>query len=905
MTPVYKPSLIDRAVCAIAPISGMRRMAAQRILHQYRYDGAEMSHKRGSATQNMSPNAFDVQRDRLQLMREAEDLERNFAPAAMLNRKYAMYTTPISYHAQTGDAGLNKAVEDYLNDEVFPVCDHTGRYPFYRMLEFAIMGMNRGGDYGFAFTRPGMPDGISPEDAVNYDLKIQAIEPDRIGGVYQNVVSNDYVAGLLIGDHGQIDAFRVFHRSMTTNCYDDPIDVPADQFVHITDPLRIDMYRGVSRLATSACNLRDLYEMIDFVKGKVKLSSALTVFTNSNGAMVGPGGFDPYGVTLSPESSDQGLQQDISFGQINHLAGGTDIKFPSSTTPSSEEQWVMVQLLKFLAMSYHLPYSFALDAAALGGVSSRLESEMAKAEFERGQSVITPHANRIKNAYLIDAVAKGIFNASDMRKIFRGRWGFRAHPQPDIGKEASAAVSLYQNGMLNPIKHWTDNAEDPEEVAADMVRWAQIKGKAVEGTGLEVQAVFGNGPAMPLSVSESSTESTQSDTDADKKGKQFSRHEYRESDSGIAQRINESQSEIAELIERRNKFKGDLIDYEKTDAAPSLKQRARISIDRINQEISDAQSDLDELMARQERRSGKKVKKPEETPKQSEETPKQSEETPKQSEARAKKDVKRNDRHALVMALLAQGYPALEAYAISYDIVESGKFDPSKLPEDIKEKYNYSKAYSNGFDESKHPRGDNGEFGSGESAALDKKAPEVENSVIRVAGKDRRVKEVLDILSKARKNIETLDSTEYAYKLAKDDIAKYAPVLKEKGIAENSTIRGEGSQRDDQNREGQLKSNNKTPVESKAQSLIHHITKEGGLDRLRETANKNGLTLEQAAASKMIPRSAMADPKVIEILSDKKRAIEALTRISNLEEKDESDGGEKRIIEAIKSEKTP
>jgi len=318
MTPDFKASVFDRAICAIAPERGIRRLAAKRVLHEFRYDGARSDNKRGSAPANMSPNSFDVQRDRLQLMREAEDMERNFAPAKMLNRKVAMYCTPQSYHASTGDQKLDREIEEYLADEAFLNCDVTGRYDFFKMMEFGVMGCNRGGDYGWAFQRPGAHEGMTEAELLALPLKIQAIEPDRIGGIYQNVVSNDYVSGLNIGEFGQIDSFRVFHRSMTTNTYDNPIDVPAKDFVHLTDPMRIDQYRGVSILATAIQNLRDLYEMMDFVKGKAKLASAITVFTNSNGATAGAGAFDPYRTNLTDGDLVRGQREVISPSDSCH-----------------------------------------------------------------------------------------------------------------------------------------------------------------------------------------------------------------------------------------------------------------------------------------------------------------------------------------------------------------------------------------------------------------------------------------------------------------------------------------------------------------------------------------------------------------------------------------------------------
>jgi capsid protein len=506
-TPPFKPTILDRAISAISPVAGMRRLAARQVLHQFSYDGARATTKRAQAPAQIAPNSFSVQRDRLQLLREATDLENNFAPAKTLNRKYAMYVAPQGYHAQTGDSQLDTDVEHYLNQIWFPNADVAGRADFFRLLEFGVIGMNRGGDYGWAYMRPGFEEGMSIDDAAQLPFAIQPVESDRIGGVYQNVVSEDYVSGIIIGEDGAKVGYRVFRRGMAAGQYMDPVDVPASQFVHYLDPMLVDMYRGVSKLDAACANLRDLYEMIDLTKGKAKLAAALTVFTNSIGATAGTGAMDGYASQVF-DNQQSGLQQDILYGQINHLTAGSEIKFPSNESPGTSDQYLMTMLLKLVAMSYNLPFSFALDATALGGVSSRLESEQAKAEFERGQKVLAPHAHRIKNAALIDAIGKGYFPASVANKIGRGRWSYRPHPQPDIGKEANAAMNLYQNGLLNPMQYWTDDAQDPENVAKDMVRWAVIKRQAAQREGFTVEEVFGSGPAKPTNISQSETTTT-------------------------------------------------------------------------------------------------------------------------------------------------------------------------------------------------------------------------------------------------------------------------------------------------------------------------------------------------------------------------------------------------------------
>lgn len=743
----FKPNFIDKMVSVVSPARGMQRIAARSVLHEFSYDGARQTHKRNSAPQNISPNSFDVQRDRLQLMREAEDLERNFAPAKHLNRKYALYTAPVSYHAQTGDPDLDKKVEDYLNNEVFPNCDVTGRFDFFKMMEFGIMGCNRGGDYGWAFIRPDITDDTTEEQAVDLELKIQAVEPDRIGGIYQNVVSNDYVSGLIIGAHGEVTDYRVFHRSMTTSVYDNPVDIPASQFVHMTDPMRIDQYRGVSVIATAVQNLRDIYEMIDFVKGKAKLASALTVFTNSSGGTAGSGAYDAYSTNL-PSGGSSTLQQDIAFGEINHLEAGADIKFPSSNSPSAEEQALIVQLLKFVAMSYNLPYSFALDASALGGVSSRLESEMAKAEFERGQRVLSPHAHRIKDTFLIDAIAKGVFPVESLPVITKGRWGYRPHPQPDIGKEASAAVNLYQTGLLDPMKYWVDNAQDPEEVAMSMVRWAKIKRDAAKEAGFTSQEVFGAGPAMPVSQSESITQTLDGDGQPIDQGAESDQGDEAIAEgavqavsqdaglngaqvaslSGLASKVSTGEMPVdsakglavaafpsipAETVDRifdqlvkatepsefsRHEFaiSDKALDklIEDAEEKVGLYQswiedfREMLSGGELDQdEVQKVRVELDQTISKLAENKGKLAKLKTRKERRDKKKPAESAPDAKAKKAKTAKSKARNERHALTIALMSEGKSEKEALAIAYDIIEKGQFSWSKLPSDIQNAY--------------------------------------------------------------------------------------------------------------------------------------------------------------------------------------------------------------------------
>lgn len=98
-----------------------------------------------------------------------------------------------------------------------------------------------------------------------------------------------------------------------------------------------------------------------------------------------------------------------------------------------------------------------------------------------------------------------------------------------------------------------------------------------------------------------------------------------------------------------------------------------MALDRVNSEIQDEQNELAGLLEREWRRQNNKKPMPEPTA--------------DDIEKKAIKAKKRDDRHALTEALKQSGKHDQEAYAIAYEIIESGKFDKSKLPADIQKKY--------------------------------------------------------------------------------------------------------------------------------------------------------------------------------------------------------------------------
>ena len=98
--PSMKPSLLDRAIGIISPMAGVRRLAAKRLLHEFKYDGATFTNRRSNGPAQIAPNSFQVQRDRLQLLREATDRNRGAAYAGAVNELRRTHSTAISHSSR-------------------------------------------------------------------------------------------------------------------------------------------------------------------------------------------------------------------------------------------------------------------------------------------------------------------------------------------------------------------------------------------------------------------------------------------------------------------------------------------------------------------------------------------------------------------------------------------------------------------------------------------------------------------------------------------------------------------------------------------------------------------------------------------------------------------------------------
>jgi hypothetical protein len=485
----FKPNFLDRAVSFVSPIAGAKRLIARKALHEFRYDGAKFTRSRPMVPTNQSPNDSRQQRDRYQIIWEAREMADNFPLIGSLNRKYAQNVAPNGYQATTGDKGLDKVVEQYLNEVFFKNVDFYGRYNFYQKAQFAVIGANLDGDYGWALVRD--------EDR----LKIQSVEADLIGNPNETNVTQELVGGIHLDEFGRILSYEVWRRENASSLFIFEKNVEKENFIHFIDPLQGNEYRGFSRIAPAIPTVKDLKETLDALRMAAKKHASITlIFTGSNGAQTGAGEYDPF--IQAGQDGRSAYYERTEPGKNYYLNDKEDAKSFESHQPSGETQYLIEYLTDLIIQCYGLPRSYAIDASKVGGVSARLEKEMASIEFRRARAVYEPGFTKVKNLGLLEGVTKGHFGpvkASVLEVITKGRWTYMATPQPDIGKEATAMATLLGKNIISPIAAIIEQEGDPETVIDDYAKIAAMKKEAAEKYGVTEQEAFAPATSAPVS----------------------------------------------------------------------------------------------------------------------------------------------------------------------------------------------------------------------------------------------------------------------------------------------------------------------------------------------------------------------------------------------------------------------
>lgn len=454
--PDFKLTFLDRALATVAPGFATTRLLNRQRFHEFAYDMANPGHRRsgsGGLAKNASSENYRAHRDRINLMWDARDMVRNFAILRGIVARLVQYVADrVQYVSTTGDEMIDGSYQDYFH-EWCETADLSGRYRLGDLVYLMLWGTITDGDHGWKIVE------LDEET-----LKIQPVEADRIGNPHESLKANDdnYIAGIHIDDLGAPVSYDIFKRQRS-NKYSMEAQVPASEFIHFLDPLRVDQYRGVTPLATALAPARDLYDIYLTEKQAAKTQSAHNGVISSS---------DPYKTVGAFARKDSGGDDKskpgsltMEAGKILRLPEGDSINFaPPMNRPNGAFMSLVEVMVREISIGLNLPYGFVYDMSALSGHTGRIEVAQAMRTIRRWQTLLAERVlDKVRDHVLSRAISLGKLQPHP--KWRSGKWGFGASLTGDYGHDVSANLQLLQNGVITVSDMIAERGGTFEEVA--------------------------------------------------------------------------------------------------------------------------------------------------------------------------------------------------------------------------------------------------------------------------------------------------------------------------------------------------------------------------------------------------------------------------------------------------------
>ncbi len=475
----YEMNAVEKGISLVSPGAAKRRFENRVALTEFEARAREgLRGSNGGAAMNAAPETIRTNRDRINLMWEARSLERDSPLIAGVLKRLTQYVVGrVTYQPDLGDPVVNAQYAEYFNRWA-KTADHTGRMNLREMVGILFHSYLRDGDHGFR---------IHPSQDQS-KIKLQCIEADRIGDPHRLQVEKGKVAGVIIEKSRPI-AYEVFRRDENGQ-YHPEGTVPATQFIHFYRNRRADEYRGRTPLEPALPSARDLLEIFGFEKQKSKFASQWAAFVTSADPQsnAGPIPWDKV------DSKTGWNTTEAMPGKIIRTKRGEDVQMaPPITSPNQAFLNLVDLTVKMIALALDLPYGFVFDMARLGGVSARLEMQLAHRTIQGMQTALVDDVlDRIRDEVFRRAIAFGILPAHPNWQ--RGKWHFGAHITADVQYQTNADLQLIQAGLKSKTEWCEENDVDFKQTQERLADEINTRVRIAEERQLPLELVFGDMP---------------------------------------------------------------------------------------------------------------------------------------------------------------------------------------------------------------------------------------------------------------------------------------------------------------------------------------------------------------------------------------------------------------------------
>lgn len=351
--------------------------------------------------------------------------------------------------------------------------DIAGLVDFYGLQALAVRAMVESGEsFVQMVTIPAEPGRVP--------LQLRLLDREQVPlDRFADLVSSRVRAGIEFDEHGRRTGFHVLpHRPgdpfmpLTGNGFD-IIRVPAEDMVHLFQPLESGQLRGITWLAPCLLRISELDAFEDAALVKAKVAALFAGFiTDPQGTAAGQAG---NGTTLNGV-----LQLGMEPGSLIPLPSGADIRF-SEPAETAEYGPFVKNHLRAIASGLGVPYesvSGDLEGVSYSSVRAGLVEFRRRIEQLQWSVIIHQLCRPVWERFVTVAILSGAIEAADFEAnpfpYLAAEWLPPKFDYVDPQKDVAAEIAAINAGLKSRSQVIAERGYDSEavdlEFAADRQR---------------------------------------------------------------------------------------------------------------------------------------------------------------------------------------------------------------------------------------------------------------------------------------------------------------------------------------------------------------------------------------------------------------------------------------------------
>jgi lambda family phage portal protein len=389
------------------------------------YNGTQRTRHRSNRSSFVSDSRTTLNKAARQtLVGFARTLYENYGEVKGAIDDVTRYSVGAGIRPQSLAGDVATEYEQFFN-EWAKNADLAGQFSFWGLQRLASLRLDIDGDIGFNMVRGG-----------NDWPFLQPIEAHRISGDKQDKTQFDGVS--ISPKTGRPVAYHVRQDK-------DSKRIPARDFILISDPKRVNQYRGITSLSHAISDVWDIADILDYEKVGVKMRSAIGM------VMVTKGGTTDDALDIVESgyaAADTGTVpwQTFDAGMIPRLQEGEDISEFGGNQPSPAFQGFIELLMRKTAVGLGLPFEFVWNPTDAGGATQRAVLAKAQRKFnERGNLLDEKFNKRVWGWVISKAIKRGdLPHSADWWRV---RWQHPKKITVDVGREAKESREDIKMGL--------------------------------------------------------------------------------------------------------------------------------------------------------------------------------------------------------------------------------------------------------------------------------------------------------------------------------------------------------------------------------------------------------------------------------------------------------------------------